>query len=307
MPESSVFEEITDETCYTSVHEQVLDAIYFQPHFRVRCVAVPRHGVPVRSPAFTIATKGSPCPNIVRSGYPRASSFSTRLQYVEPTAVNHPNTLHISVHIPHRDGMLPIISTLPIHNLRLLLAPDPIYRTHHMCSNLMFNDTQHGFLGETQGGTDMADKTHTLYSHLDTDRCTWQFDAWYHMTDLVDKCKGFVVSDFEVRDSAKSYLTVRLPLYVSYIFTKAPRGWTQIDHATTVEAGFFYNTVHWRAGLSGYNTGANRIGGDLQLLKVSTGQDGKLVIDFSTQAHFRGKWTSWNVFFSTVDHLCKMW
>ena len=72
----------------------------------------------------------------------------------------------------------------------------------------------------------------------------WHFNAWYHMTELVDYCNGAVISDFEVRDSAKSYLTVRVPLYVSYVYTKAPRGWTQIDHRTNMEFSFFYDTVN---------------------------------------------------------------
>lgn len=44
--------------------------------------------------------------------------------------------IHISVQIPHQDGMLPLISTLPLHNLHFLLS-ESIYRHQHVCSNLV--------------------------------------------------------------------------------------------------------------------------------------------------------------------------
>lgn len=44
--------------------------------------------------------------------------------------------IHISVQIPHQDGMLPLVSTLPLHNLHFLLS-ESIYRQQHVCSNLV--------------------------------------------------------------------------------------------------------------------------------------------------------------------------
>ena len=48
----------------------------------------------------------------------------------------------------------------------------------------------------------------------------------------------------------------------------------------------FASQVHWRSGLSG---GDGKVGGELQLLKLSTGEDGKLLMDFKTKASFRGE------------------
>lgn len=57
--------------------------------------------------------------------------------------------IHISVQIPHQDGMLPLISTLPLHNLHFLLS-ESIYRHQHVCSNLAPVRDLRGISGKLQ-------------------------------------------------------------------------------------------------------------------------------------------------------------
>ena len=301
------FERITTKTAFTDVHGKVLDAIYFRPQFQMRCVAQPlrangKLGVPLTSAVATIGTHNGICHTPVKSGAPyglHAQSFVASLRYVEPTDPDHPNTIHTSIKIPHQDGMLPLVSTMPIHNLKLLLS-EPTYRQQHICSNFMLPSqlsliSKYGFLTPQSAPTlnDMpyqfddtlrGNNTVELYRHLNLKSCMWHFDAWYHMTELVDLCGGAVISDFEVRDAAHSYLTVRVPLYVSYIYTKAPTGWMSLEHRTELEFSFFYKTMHWRAGLETNG----RLSAHLQVLKIIIGSDGNLVIDFKTRAKFRG-------------------
>ncbi|XP_023802462.1 extracellular matrix protein FRAS1-like [Cyanistes caeruleus] len=68
------------------------------------------------------------------------------------------------------------------------------------------------------------------------------------MTELTDVCGGSVTADFQARDSAQSFLTVHVPLYVSYICVTAPRGWASPEHRSEMEFSFFYDTVLWRTG-----------------------------------------------------------
>ena len=305
------FEQITSNTAFTDVRDKVLDSIYFRPQFQMRCIAQPlrdngKLGVPLTSSAITIGTYNGICQTPVKSGTPHglhAQSFVATLQYVEPTDLDHPNTIHTSIKIPHQDGMLPLISTLPIHNLRFLLS-ESTYRQQHICSNFILPSeleaiSKYGFLtpqSETQTLlNDMpyqfnsrlrGNKTVELYRHLNLKSCMWHFDAWYHMTELVDLCGGAVISDFEVRDAAHSYLTVRVPLYVSYVYTKAPTGWMSMEHRTELEFSFFYNTMHWRAGLET----DGKLSAHLQVLKIIIGKDGNLVIDFKTRTKFRGQY-----------------
>ncbi|XP_064005810.1 extracellular matrix organizing protein FRAS1 [Pogoniulus pusillus] len=308
----SPFETITDSTPFTSVNHKVLDSIYFSRRFHLRCVAkavdkAGHVGTPLRSNVVTIGTDSAICHTPVVAGTARgfqAQSFIATLKYLDVKHKEHPNRIHISVQIPHQDGMLPLISTLPLHNLHFLLS-ESIYRHQHVCSNLVtIRDlrgiSEAGFLEEvtydsiTLGpGYDRPyqfdpavrePKTIQLYKHLNLKSCIWTFDAYYDMTELIDVCGGSVTADFQVRDSAQSFLTVHVPLYVSYIYVTAPRGWASLEHHTEMEFSFFYDTVLWRTGIQTDSVLSAR----LQIIRIYIREDGRLVIEFKTQAKFRG-------------------
>ncbi|KAK7933745.1 hypothetical protein WMY93_004641 [Mugilogobius chulae] len=309
----SPFETVTDTTPYTSVNHMVLDSIYFSRRFHVRCVAQARDkaghlGTPLRSNIATIGTEGAICHTPVTTGTARgfqAQSFIASLKYLDVKHKEHPNRIHISVQIPHQDGMLPLVSTLPLHNLHFLLS-ESIYRQQHVCSNLVtLRDlrgiSESGFLDEISydsislgPGYDRPyqfnpgvrePRTLQLYKHLNLKSCIWTFDAYYDMTELIDVCGGSVTADFQVRDSAQSFLTVQVPLYVSYIYVTAPRGWASLEHHTEMEFSFFYDTVLWRTGIQTDSVLSAR----LQIIRIYIRDDGRLVIEFKTHAKFRGQ------------------
>ncbi|KAL5018413.1 hypothetical protein ScPMuIL_004135 [Solemya velum] len=305
------FVRITDKTVFTDVNKMVLESIYFRPNFRLRCVAQPINkngnpGIPLKSKSITIGTDNGICKAAIFSGHPhgyQAQSFLASLEYVGPEDLDHPNTVHITVEIPHQDGMLPLISTFPLHNLRFLLS-EPIYRQQHVCSNIVTPEelvsvVDTGFLSPSYPsnvhGPGYAfpyqfdnrlreNRTLLLYKHLNMKSCLWTFDVWYHMTDLVDTCGGRVISDFQVSGSGQTYLTVRVPLYVSYLYATAPIGWGSLEHRTEMEFSFYYSTVLWKSGLQ--TTG--KLSGHVQVLRIKIKEDGKLVVDFKTQPNFRG-------------------
>lgn len=309
----SPFETVTDTTPYTSVNHMVLDSIYFSRRFHVRCVAQARDkaghlGTPLRSNIVTIGTEGSICHTPVTTGTARgfqAQSFVATLKYLDVKHKQHPNRIHISVQIPHQDGMLPLVSTMPLHNLHFLLS-ESIYRQQHVCSNLVtLRDLQgiseSGFLDNVsydsislgpgydrpyQFNPNVREaKSIQLYKHLNLKSCIWTFDAYYDMTELIDICGGSVTADFQVRDSAQSFLTVQVPLYVSYIYVTAPRGWASLEHHTEMEFSFFYDTMLWRTGIQTDSVLSAR----LQIIRIYIREDGRLVIEFKTHAKFRGQ------------------
>ncbi|XP_058684731.1 superkiller complex protein 2-like [Poecile atricapillus] len=126
-------------------------------------------------------------------------------------------------------------------------------------------------------------KSIQLYQHLSLKSCIWTFDAYYDMTELIDVCGGSVTADFHVRDSAQSFLTVHVPLSVSYICVTAPRGWASLEHRTEMEFSFFYDTVLWRTGIQTDSVLSAR----LQIIPIYIREDGRLVSEFRTQAKFR--------------------
>uniref|UniRef100_A0A8C8RJR6 VWFC domain-containing protein n=1 Tax=Pelusios castaneus TaxID=367368 RepID=A0A8C8RJR6_9SAUR len=330
----SPFETITDNTPFTSINHMVLDSIYFSRRFHVRCVAkavdkAGHVGTPLRSNIVTIGTDSAICHTPVVAGTARgfqAQSFIATLRYLDVKHKEHPNRIHISVQIPHQDGMLPLISTLPLHNLHFLLS-ESIYRHQHVCSNLVsIRDLQGiseaGFLDEVTydsivlgpgydrphqfDPTVREPKTIQLYKHLNLKSCIWTFDAYYDMTELIDVCGGSVTADFQVRDSAQSFLTVHVPLYVSYIYVTAPRGWASLEHHTEMEFSFFYDTVLWRTGIQTDSVLSAR----LQIIRIYIREDGRLVIEFKTHAKFRGHFVMEHhtlpdvkSFIMTPDHL----
>lgn len=246
------FIEVSYNTLYTSVNHMVLDSIYFRPSFRIRCIVQPldergNPGIPLKSNPVTIGRDNGICKATVFSALQysyQAQSFHTKLEYVGTEDKLHPNTIHITVKVPHQDGMLPLLSTSPISNLKYVLS-EPVYRQQHICSNLITREERApllnaGFLNEEEylpkylsPGFDYPyqfdsnlreNKTLMLYKYLDLKKCLWTFEAWYHMTDLVDLCGGRAVSDFQVKDIGQTYLTVRVPMYVSYLYAVAPIG-----------------------------------------------------------------------------------
>ncbi|WAQ95604.1 FRAS1-like protein [Mya arenaria] len=306
------FIEISYNTVFTSVNHITLDSIYFRPSFQVRCVVQPldtkgNPGIPLKSNPVLIGRDNGICKSSRYSGLPfsyEAQSFHATLDYVGTEDKSHPNTIHVKVKVPHQDGMLPLISTFPISNLKYVLS-EPIYRQQHLCSNIIIPEErsillQSGFLGNSsiqpkhlaagydfpyQFDPELRDaKTLMFYKYLNMKECLWQFEAWYHMTDLVDLCGGRAMSDFQVRGRGQTYLTVRVPLYVSYLYAVAPIGWGSLEHMTELEFSFYYDTVLWRSGLET----RGQLGGRLQVMRVVIGDDRRLVVDIKTQAKFRG-------------------
>lgn len=137
------FYTLSDDTNFASSHKKVLDSMFFARHFSVRCIATPTqgndaHGVPLRSEGVTIGTHNEVCPAIINAGLGgglQGQPFKASLTYINASEEHHPNTIKVHVEIPHQDGMIPLVSTLPLHNVRYLLTEE-VYRTHHRCSNL---------------------------------------------------------------------------------------------------------------------------------------------------------------------------
>ncbi len=64
---------------------------------------------------------------------------------------DYPNMVKLTVIIPHRDGLLPAISTHQLSNFDLALSPDAFRLGLHKCSNLIDYDekvTEETFLTE---------------------------------------------------------------------------------------------------------------------------------------------------------------
>ncbi|XP_054717495.1 extracellular matrix organizing protein FRAS1-like [Uloborus diversus] len=304
----SHFERITDDTLFTSVHDKVLDSIYFRPHEKVRCIVAPKDakghlGIPLKSAAIKISPIAGFCLTSRRmqnfKRYFPSQSFVANLEYINSSNSEHSNRLHIHIEIPHEDGLLPLISTYPLHNIEFLLTQS-VYQQQHTCSNLLqnstrsaqtnsfskflsadVNDIKHAFPWYAE---QIKNKTRMLYQHLDLRKCKWTFDSWYSVNELTELCGGTVTSDFKTRDTNKAYVTVVLPLYITYLFAAAPTGWTSIEHHSQLEFSFFYNMLLSKSG----SLIDNSFDAALNIVRIGTNSAGQLYFEFKTEAKFYG-------------------
>lgn len=216
--DEGTFHRLSEPTAFSGVEDRVLDSVFFSRDFKIRCVAQPVRqdsdmvGPATKSRPVIVTAQSGLCPpfspmmdddHVIAGQQP----FSASLSYVNASDPIHPDTMRIQVVVPHADGLIPIMSTQPLHGIRHIMS-DPAYRSHHKCSNL---HPAHGFLSDKDDGRRASlpfefsknirqESAVRLYRHLDSTGCLWNFEAWYTMTELVQLCGGQVTSNFQVNN-----------------------------------------------------------------------------------------------------------
>ncbi|XP_033106875.1 extracellular matrix protein 3-like [Anneissia japonica] len=310
---TSPLREVSSNTFFTSTKEITLDSIYFAPGSRVQCSAraVNNLGDPGReymSDPVTISKSDGLC--MPRTpGAVGAEPFTAKLRYTGPTDSEHPNMIKLTVTMPHTDGMLPVISTRQLSNFELTLSEDGLRVGTHQCSNLLDFDevrTNYGFItkdtknaniiGETrdyQFSSEMrSDRTLRFYRNLDMDACLWEFTNYYDMSELLESCGGQIGTDGQVLDLVQSYVSLDVPLYVSYIFHSPVGigGWQHFDLQSNLRLTFVYDTsILWENGIGTSQADPSALQGYLYPTSMRINKNGLLVVDFRTEARFRGQ------------------
>lgn len=308
---TSPLKQVDSDTFFTSTKMVTLDSIYFGPGSRVQCVARPvgSDGVPGReasSNIVTVSTEEGMC-------MPRdadeigAEPFNARLRYVGPNDPDHANKVRITVTMPHVDGLLPAISTRQLSNFELALSKDGYRVGTHRCSNLLDYDelpTDYGFVNEETKNPNVigeiapyqfdsalrSDQTLRFYRNLDLESCLWEFTTYYDMSELLEQCGGIVGTDGQVLDLVQSYVSMRVPLYVSYIFHSpgASGGWQHFDQQSQMQLTFVYDTsILWDNGIGAQSVDST-LSGNLYPTSMRIDQNGRLVVNFRTEALFSG-------------------
>lgn len=223
------------------------------------------------------------------------------------TGDKYSNKVHIKVAIPHTDGLIPVISTKRLTNFKRILRPGVLRQAQHKCSNLLdVNEqiTSFGFVSPSMKDRKSmnegepyqfssglrGNRTLRFYSNLDLESCVWNFNSYYDLSELTQYCGASVTSDGQSLDIAKSQITVRVPLYVSYVY-RVPRSrgdWVHYDHAMYLRLYLTYDTaVLLNNGVQTPEGGMFK--GDLWPTAISVREeDKKLVVNFNTKTKFRG-------------------
>ncbi|XP_064795225.1 FRAS1-related extracellular matrix protein 2-like [Oncorhynchus masou masou] len=303
--------ELHAGTFLTSTRSMLLDAVYLQAGARVQCSAravstTGRGGLGLTSPQVEVSMEEGLCPPHT-PGAIGAEPFSAKIRYTGPDDPQHPNLIRLTVTMPHVDGMLPFISTRPLSNLALTLNHDPSRLGNHRCSNLQGGpgDARDTRLGLTSAGvavTGVVGGSHLrnsiaqdgalslrFYNSLDLETCVWSFSGYYSISDLLSDCGGTVKTDGQVLNAVQSYVTLRVPLFVSYVFhsPSAPGGWLTFDLRSDLHMTFTYDTsILWRDGIGSPPDAP--LQGSLHPTSMRINGEGRLVVTFRTEARFRG-------------------
>lgn len=306
------FKNVESRTFFTETNKITLDSVYFGPGTRVRCVAQAvdeNEGFGVESysdPVTVDPSEGLCMPRNERDI--GAETFSAQVKYTGAKDPKHPNLIRVRILVPHFDGLLPAISTRQLSNFEIALSPDASRVAQHTCSNLLdineirtrFGFLKNGIIDPDNAGESLpyqydiglrGNATLRFYRHLNLDACLWTFESYYDMTELVQKCGGSITTDGQVKDTVQSHMSVKVPLYVSYIYHSptAAGGWMHFDHRSSLRLTFVYDTaVLWKDGVGPPATSILK--GNLYPTSIRIrDSDRKLVVNFRTKARFRGQ------------------
>ncbi|XP_043918185.1 FRAS1-related extracellular matrix protein 3 [Protopterus annectens] len=308
---TSPMREVDSNTFFTNTKSITLDSIYFQAGSRVQCAARAVNangdvGLELLSPIVTISRDEGLCqPRI--PGTVGAEPFSARIRYTGPEDPDHPNLIKLTVTMPHMDGMMPVISTQPLSNFELTLSPDGTRVGSHRCSNLLdYNEiaTRYGFLNENTKNPEVIGETSPyqystalrstaalrFYRNLNLEACLWEFNSYYDMSELLTECGGNIGTDGQVLNLVQSYVTLRVPLYVSYVFHSpaAVGGWQHFDLQSELRLTFVYDTaILWKDGIG--SPPESELQGSLYPTSMRINDEGRLVVNFKTEVRFRGQ------------------
>lgn len=129
--------DVSATTFMTEVNTITLDSIYFSAGTRVQCHAraVKDNGEPGRESASDVTNISSEglCPPR-QEGVLGADPFSAKIRYVDADDADHPNTVKVSIILPHTDGILPLISTRQLTNFEFTLSQDSTRSSQHRYS-----------------------------------------------------------------------------------------------------------------------------------------------------------------------------
>ncbi|XP_026776488.3 FRAS1-related extracellular matrix protein 2-like [Pangasianodon hypophthalmus] len=278
------------------VRAKLLDGVYFRAGWKVQCVARAvsvsgQRGLELSSTVVHISTEEGMCQSHT-PGVVGAEPFSAHIRYTGSEDRDHPHLVALTISLPHTDGLLPLISTRPL-SWSDALSADVSRAFSHRCSNLLDQHevtTRYGFVPNnsthTHSHTLWSPSTRRFYSNLDLEACVWTFRAYYDLSELLSVCGGTVSTDRQV-NLVQSFVSLRLPLFVSYLYP-ASSGWMTFDLRTELRLMFVYDTsILWQQGIS--SPLDTELQGSLYPTSMRINDEGRLLVTFRTEARFRGQ------------------
>lgn len=96
------------------------------------------------------------------------------------------------------------------------------------------------------------------------------------------------MESFFTQSKGVAQLSVRVPLHVAVVTTGTSLDWSYVEHETEMEFSFSYNSVLWHDALQS----AVSLTPKLHVNRVHADPNGRLIIDFQTEARFAGSYVA---------------
>lgn len=306
-----MFSDVFPSTFFADVNRVTLDSAFFVPGSRLRCIAravssTTGAGIESIGKEVRISKTVGHCQSRskIRTG---AEPFVANIKFTGARPDGKSNMVHLKVQIPHTDGLIPVISTKKLSNLKQVLGLGVFRVAQHKCSNLLSEKekvTKFGFLASSSKHSHVVpegrpyqfsqelrgNNTINFYKNLDLESCVWNFENFFDISELTQHCAGTIVTNGQSRDIAMSQLTVRVPLFVSYAYRSVlqRQEWVHYDYMTYLRLSLMYDTaVLLKDGVQ--TPDGSMLKGSLWLKNIRVRDtDKRLVVKFRTKTKFRG-------------------
>lgn len=359
----SQFIKLSQNSFFSLTNESVLEPIYFQTRFRIRCV-IEYSSRTIKSNYVQVVESNEVLNTLRLSSKDRCADkwshlskqtidlnssmpsnfyskstdsslpllnlkfdtpFIAKADYISaefvknnPDLLDYLNFVRLSIEVPYSDGIVPLISTMPILNIRHLINDKFQFYPNHICSNFFKLSSQEshlkfGFIEPNEYESDQNqsndinerinsyrnNKTLKFYSYLDKEKCLWKITGFYDLTELTSYCQAQIISS-DLSDNSKNYLSIKIPLYVSYLYQSYQATWSSVDYKTNVEAAIIYKTkeaydhlvnddINYKTRNKELNFEMDKSLVSLTVSKISMTENGRLIIEFSTVPSFHGQ------------------
>ena len=308
---SDLFTNIFPDKFFADVNRITLDSAFFVPGSRLRCIAravsaTTGAGTELISTEVTISKTDGICQSRgqLQAG---AEPFVANIKFTGARDDGRANMVHIKIQIPHTDGLIPVITTKRVSDFKQVLGKSVLRVAQHKCSNFLSEKeaiTKFTFISSNsknsramlegrpyQFSPDLrGNNTLRFYKNLDLESCLWTFENFFDISELTQHCGGRIITNGQSRDIEKSQLTVRVPLFVSYVYRSVlQRQWVHYDYVTYLRLSLMYDTaVLLKDGVQ--TPDGSMLKGSLWLVSIGVRDtDKRLVVNFKTKTKFRGK------------------
>ncbi|KAH9519928.1 FRAS1- extracellular matrix protein 2 [Bulinus truncatus] len=183
--------------------------------------------------------------------------------------------------------MFPVLTTQPVTDFDLALRKPASYiQSNSLCTSLLNIDPLSTKL--------RSEPTIQFYKNLDLKTCMWNYEKYFDFDELISMCGGQLNVDSQLPYIVQSYMSVNIPLHVSYIFHSPAleKNWLNLDLTSKLHLAFTYDTpTPWEKGINSSEVKSG-LEGSIYPKSLVILDDFRLSVTFDSSVKFHGHFLS---------------